>query len=129
MTVAYYYDHMTKPKQAAYRSMLAGLTELTDSIQLPLLDAKELSEVFLLLRLDHPELFWASGFHFLHYQDSPNLIMKPEYLFDKSKVREHQKAMASRVAKNWHGLPKRFPSGRKKNTFMILSVRMSAMIN
>ena len=27
------------------------------------------------------------------------------------------------------GLPKRFPSGRKKNTFMILSVRMSAMIN
>lgn len=57
MAVAYYYDHMTKPKQAAYRSMLAGLTELTDSIQLPLLDAKELSEVFLLLRLDHPELF------------------------------------------------------------------------
>ncbi len=62
MAVAYYYDHMTKPKQAAYRSMLAGLTELTDSIQLPLLDAKELSEVFLLLRLDHPKLFWASGF-------------------------------------------------------------------
>ena len=29
MAVAYYYDHMTKPKQAAYRSMLAGLTELT----------------------------------------------------------------------------------------------------
>ena len=35
MAAAYYYDHMTKPKQAAYRSMLAGLTELTDSIQLP----------------------------------------------------------------------------------------------
>ena len=43
MAAAYYYDHMTKPKQAAYRSMLAGLTELTDSIQLPLLDAKELA--------------------------------------------------------------------------------------
>lgn len=27
MAVAYYYDHMTKPKQAAYRSMLAGLTD------------------------------------------------------------------------------------------------------
>ena len=74
MAVAYYYDHMTKPKQAAYRSMLAGLTELSDSFQLPLLDARELSEVFLQLRLDHPELFWASGFHFLHYQDSPNLL-------------------------------------------------------
>ena len=53
MAVAYYYDHMTKPKQAAYRSMLAGLTELSDSFQLPLLDARELSEVFLQLRLDH----------------------------------------------------------------------------
>ena len=42
MAVAYYYDHMTKPKQAAYRSMLAGLTELSDSFQLPLLDAREL---------------------------------------------------------------------------------------
>ena len=31
MAVAYYYDHMTKPKQAAYRSMLAGLTELSAS--------------------------------------------------------------------------------------------------
>ena len=60
MAVAYYYDHMTKPKQAAYRSMLAGLTELSDSFQLPLLDARELSEVFLQLRLDHPELFWIS---------------------------------------------------------------------
>ena len=99
MVVTYYYDHMTKPRQAAYRSMLAGLTELSDSFQLPLLEAKELSEVFLLLRLDHPELFWASGFHFLHYQDSPNLIMKPEYLFDKGKIREHQKAMTARVEK------------------------------
>ena len=114
MAAAYYYDHMTKPKQAAYRSMLAGLTELTDSIQLPLLDAKELSEVFLLLRLDHPELFWASGFHFLHYQDSPNLIMKPEYLFDKSKVREHQKAMASRVEKTGTACQNAFREGERK---------------
>ena len=122
MAVAYYYDHMTKPKQAAYRSMLAGLTELSDSFQLPLLDARELSEVFLQLRLDHPELFWASGFHFLHYQDSPNLIMKPEYLFDKGKVRHPG-------WRSWRDRPEHFLSGKKKNTFMILSVRMFATIN
>lgn len=63
MAVTYYYDHMTKPQQTAYRGMLAGLTELSDSIQLPLMTAKELSDIFLQLRLDHPELFWASGFH------------------------------------------------------------------
>lgn len=108
MAVAYYYDHMTKPKQAAYRSMLAGLTELSDSFQLPLLDARELSEVFLQLRLDHPELFWASGFHFLHYQDSPNLIMKPEYLFDKGKAPG---------APEGHGIPGGEAGATGQNTF------------
>ena len=115
MAVAYYYDHMTKPKQAAYRSMLAGLTELTDSIQLPLLDAKELSEVFLLLRLDASEAVLGIGISISSdYQDSPNLIMKPEYLFDKSKVREHQKAMAYPGGKTGTACQNAFRVGERK---------------
>ena len=51
------------------------------------------------LRLDHPEIFWASGFKYKYYPDSPNLILIPEYLFDKGKIREHQKAMNARVEK------------------------------
>lgn len=34
-----------------------------------------------------------------YYPDSPNLILIPEYLFDKGKIREHQKAMGARVEK------------------------------
>ena len=51
------------------------------------------------LRLDHPEIFWAPSFRYQYYPDSPNLIFKPEYLFDRPRVREHQKAMAARVEK------------------------------
>ena len=56
-------------------------------------------DVFFQLRLDHPEIFWAVGFKYRHYKDSPNLILIPEYIFDKNKIREHKKALHARVEK------------------------------
>ena len=95
----FYYNHMNKNQQAAYRAMQQGLTNLSDEFQIPRLEGKDLSNVFFELRLDHPEIFWASGFKYKYYPDSPNLILIPEYLFDKGKIREHQKAMDARVEK------------------------------
>ena len=51
------------------------------------------------MRLDHPEIFWVSSYKYRYYKDSPNLIFIPEYLFDKKKICEHQKAMTARVEK------------------------------
>ena len=59
---AYYYSKMDKTKQAAYHAMLQGLLALEDSIPMPRLEAEDLYQVFFLLRLDHPEIFWATGF-------------------------------------------------------------------
>ena len=86
----FYYNHMNKNQQAVYRAMQQGLTNLSDEFQIPRLEGKDLSNVFFELRLDHPEIFWASGFKYKYYPDSPNLILIPEYLFDKGKIREHQ---------------------------------------
>ena len=98
----YYYGRMPKDKQNTYRAMLAGLMDLSDEIllpQVPTTDGNWLYDVFFQLRLDHPEIFWAVGFKYRHYKDSPNLILIPEYIFDKNKIREHQKALHSRVEK------------------------------
>ena len=95
----YYYNHMTKPQQAAYHSMLAGVKNLADEIQIPALTGEELYNVFFQMRLDHPEIFWVISFKYRYYKASPNLIFIPEYLFDKNKIREHQKAMEARVEK------------------------------
>ena len=95
----YYYNHMTKPQQAAYHSILAGVKNLADEIQIPALAGEELYNVFFQMRLDHPEIFWVISFKYRYYKDSPNLIFIPEYLFDKNKIREHQKAMEARVEK------------------------------
>lgn len=95
----YYYNQMSKPHQAVYRAMKAGLASLDSAFSVPLLDGRELTEIFFKLRLDCPEIFWASGFRYRFYPDGSNAELIPEYLFDKGKVKEHQKAMEARITK------------------------------
>ena len=95
----YYYNHMNKTQQSAYHNILQGFQNMADEILIPRLEPEELYNVFFQLRLDHPEIFWATGFRYKYYQDSPNLIFVPEYLFEKNKVKEHQRAMQARVEK------------------------------
>lgn len=79
--------------------MKAGLESLAPSFQIPLLPGGDLAEVFFLLRLDNPDIFYAEGASYRYYPDSANAEMIPEYLFDKKKVQDHQRAMKSRVEK------------------------------
>lgn len=95
----YYYSKMNKVQQAAYHAMLQGVRGLEESFQVPKMEGEALYNIFFQMRLDHPEIFWATGFKYRYYQDSPNIIFLPEYLFEKNKIKEHQKAMISRVEK------------------------------
>ena len=99
MGTHFYYNHMDKERQAVYRAMQQGLLSLADSFQIPRIDGHALSDIFFELRLDHPEIFWVSSFKYRYFADSPNLIFIPEYLFEKSKIKDHQKAMNARVEK------------------------------
>lgn len=96
---AYYYQHMGKAQQAAYHNMWKGVNELASEIVLPQLEKEALYQVFFQMRLDHPEIFWLTGYKYRYYKDSPNLIFVPEYLFEKEKIKEHQKALKARVDK------------------------------
>ena len=95
----YYYQQLPPQERAAYHGMLTCLRELTPSARIPRLPMETLSTLFFQLRLDHPEIFWVVSYRYRYYQDSPNIIFVPEYLFEKNKIREHQKAMQSRVEK------------------------------
>lgn len=95
----YYYNHMNKQQQAVYHAMKTGIQSLAPSFPCPRMEGKELTDVFLKLRLDCPEIFFVSGFHFRYYPDSANVELLPEYLFDKNKIKDHQKAMKARVEK------------------------------
>lgn len=96
---SYYYQHMTKPQQAAYHTMKTGFTALSPSFSVPKLDNRELSEIFFKLRLDHPEIFYVTSFSYRFYPGADHVELVPEYLFEKSKIKDHQKALSSRIAK------------------------------
>ena len=95
----YYYQQMNKQKQAVYHAILQGITALADEFQIPAIEGPELYDIFFQLRLDHPEIFWATGFKYKYFKDSPNYIFIPEYIFEKNKIREHQRALKARVDK------------------------------
>ena len=96
---AYYCQHMSKPHQAAYHAMKVGFTALSPCFSVPRLDSSELSSIFFQLRLDCPEIFYVTGFSYRFAHGAENVELLPEYLFDKGKVKEHQRALSARVEK------------------------------
>ena len=77
----YYYNTLNKPQQNTYNAIKAGLQSLAPSFSVPLLEQKLLSEVFMKVRLDHPQLFYAGTFKYRFFPDSENAEMVPDYLF------------------------------------------------
>lgn len=95
----YYFNRLNKVQQNAYYAMKRGLQALESCFQVPRLEGKDLADLYFLLRLDCPEIFYTVTFKYRYYQESDNVEMIPEYLFDKNKIKDHQKAMKSRVEK------------------------------
>lgn len=95
----YYYSLMNKQQQRIYQVIKSGLESLSQSFDVERIDGTELSDIFYKLRLDCPEIFYASTFQYSFYKDSTLVKMKPVYLFEKNKIKEHQMAMTARVEK------------------------------
>lgn len=95
----YYYEQLDKAGKNAYHAMKTGLLSLAPSFPVPRLDARELSDIYFMVRLDCPEIFYSVKFSYQYYQDSGSVELIPEYLFDKNKIKDHQRAMKARVEK------------------------------
>ena len=98
-SVNYYYDQLNKDQQKAYYAMKQGLLNLQDSFTVPMLSKKELSDIYFLIRMDCPEIFYSVTFSYRYYADSTAVELVPQYLFTKDKIREHRQAMEARVKK------------------------------
>ena len=95
----YYYEQLNKEGRQVYHAMLNGLTAIEPSFAVPRLDGKNLAEIYFLVRMDHPEIFYTTRFTYRYYKDADSVELIPDYLFPKAKIREHQLAMNSRVKK------------------------------
>ena len=97
--IQYYYELLNKDQQRAYHAIRVGLESLAPSFPVPRLSGSELSDIYFMVRLDHPEIFYSVKFRYKYYPDSEYVEMIPEYLFKKKQIMEHQKAMDARVKK------------------------------
>ena len=83
----YYYQTLSKAEQSSYQAMQAGLQAVAPSFPVPLLENRALTDVFMKLRLDCPQLFYAGTFQYRYYPDSRNAELIPAYLFEKGKLK------------------------------------------
>lgn len=95
----YYYEQLSKEQQRAYYVMKEGLLKLQDSFMVPKLSPKELSDIYFMIRMDCPQIFYSVTFSYKYYADSTAVEMIPQYLFSKDKIKEHRLALESRVKK------------------------------
>lgn len=96
---AYYYEHMTKPRREAYAAIYEGYRSFAPVIRTCGLPLEELADISFLLRLDHPELFYLAALRGRRVPGSERMELLPEYLFEKSKLRSHQQAIQTRLAR------------------------------
>lgn len=99
MNTFYYYEQLNKKQQKAYYAIKEGLLDIKDSFMVPMLDRKELSDIYFMIRMDCPEIFYSVRFSYKYYEESSFVEMIPEYLFKADKIREHRQAMKSRIEK------------------------------
>lgn len=93
----YYYRQLDREKRAVYDAMRTGMEALAPGIRVPKLTGQELSDIYLRLKLDTPLLFYVTGFQYRWMPGADHVELLPEYLFDKSKVRQHRQAVAARL--------------------------------
>ena len=58
----YYYGQLSRPLQGVYDALLGGFRALAPGIRIPMLDEKQLADVYLRLKLDEPLLFYVTGY-------------------------------------------------------------------
>ena len=74
----YYYDQLNKEQQRAYYAIKEGLLKLQDSFPVPMLSGKELADIYFMIRMDCPEIFYVPSFRYRYYPDSANVEFMPE---------------------------------------------------
>lgn len=58
----YYYEQLNKEQQKAYYAMKEGLLNQQDSFAVPMLDKKELSDIYFMVRMGLPGNFLFRAF-------------------------------------------------------------------
>ncbi len=79
--------------------MLSGFGELAGTIRVPLLEGKAYGDLLFRLKLDNPGIFYVNSCSMRWVHGADHVELLPEYMFDKARIREHQRAVEARLEK------------------------------
>ena len=84
-----------------YDRIYLGWEKSQQGIALPLNlpNDYETNDIVTRVAMDHPEIFYTVSFKWQFAREASHVDILPEYLFPKSKVEEHRKALSARVQK------------------------------
>ena len=66
----YYYNQLNKEQKKVYYAMKEGLLKMEESFQLLKLSNRELADIYFMVRMDCPEIFYSVKFTYRYYHDS-----------------------------------------------------------
>lgn len=98
-TGTYYYDLLDRTRRSVYHDIRKGLLEQAESFATLKIPFRELSEIYFLVRLDDPMIFYTNGFSIGYYEHAESVILKPKYIYRKKEIAEKKKQLESRIEK------------------------------
>lgn len=93
----YYYRQLSTEEKAVYDGLLTAFTALSPAARVRRLTPERLTDVFTVLRLDNPLLFYVPTFSWRFDARAEHVEVLPQYLFDKGKIREQQRSLTARL--------------------------------
>ena len=96
----YYYHQLNKEQKKVYYAVKEGLLKMEESFQVLKLSSRELADIYFMVRMDCPEIFYSVKFTYRYYPDSTMVELIPEYLFTKDKIKEKELFIHDFIVKN-----------------------------
>jgi len=95
----YYYQQLSTGEKSVYDGLLTAFMSLAPSVRVPRLAPARMADIFTLVRLDNPLLFYVPTFSWRADARAEHMEVLPQYLFDKGKIREQQRSLEARIGR------------------------------
>lgn len=104
----YAYEHLTEEGRKVYNQMYLALITMSSNIGIDCFDVDAINMIFTCVMMDHPEIFWTSGYVYTRYTRGESMEamgFKGTYTMDANTVGQRQDAIDYYVSAALSGMP------------------------
>lgn len=102
------YEHLTADFKKVYNQMYLALITLSDNVGIDCYDADTINRIFNCVMMDHPEIFWVSGYVYTRYTRGETMEamgFKGSYTMSRETIEARQVSINNYVSACFAGMP------------------------